>query len=790
MAYIDRAPVVNHVITPEGSPGVKYIFATRNEGKLREYQRILGEPVVGFNLGVDEIQAAPEKVLERKAQVARQAFNGRPIFVEDTALKLPIFNNTLDAYADQLTSVPANRALLAEMAHAKGQTQATFRVGIAYDDGKQVHTWAQEWSGHIADKPRGTNGFGFDDIFIPDGQVAVDGTAIPDGQGKTYAEMTDEEKDRYSPRRLALEVLRDSHTDLQPQVFGLQEPSHYQTEALDVERLTANPVALQHAYNLEMLADHEPRPDLSVGERKAYHEEQISGGELTRYVTDPESASLGLLILDMDKRTSVTGKSLRLATDDSGNLTFWQKGDEAMRMAIAARTLEFQEHHNEETYAQIRAMMQSIREGVPAVARRSNVKSPVVEKLLEFARALPKGMDEEDAWQAIEDHGQELVYGTAAINELGYARQSSDRLLSRTGAAHSGLFLDATGIPSSLYALGGMPPVTGWKDVLVTSALSYMRSYIPRNSIYAGNVDLQIRLFEEAKSDIQALGLPGDIEEICLAQIGVSIGCEDPEGIVRDVARMKEAGVKAVRIYTTNPDKRTVDTAQAIHDAFGDDITICVGPIVDVEQARKLVQAGVKILYAGHGGGENCTSLAGGGAANSLELAYKMSLDPDFNEVAIGLEGGTGSAIGGLLGMVDVISLNRRGVAGGVELGGLFVQHSNGEVVQPYHGSASPQTQWIEGIVNPTIRARRVDAAGRLRNVEGGPGFAAAERHINSIVDRWHEARMLAGRALADQDSRSIGELRQHIAEEGYAQHRIITGNAQAIAGRHPNGNK
>jgi hypothetical protein len=120
--------------------------------------------------------------------------------------------------------------------------------------------------------------------------------------------------------------------------------------------------------------------------------------------------------------------------------------------------------------------------------------------------------------------------------------------------------------------------------------------------------------------------------------------------------------------------KNGIETSDRIRNKIGNDGRICVGPTVDIEQSLRLIDKNISanILLNGHGGGENCTSLAGGGAADALELVYLMSINPEFNKTAIGLEGGTGTSFGALLGMVDVVS-NRRGIAAGIEAGSLYM---------------------------------------------------------------------------------------------------------------------
>lgn len=565
------------------------------------------------------------------------------------------------------------------------------------------------------------------------------------------------------------EIVNSITTKPSVPIFQLPEPDKLRIEAVREEKLNFEK-AVQFAFDLECLAGVTPNPEFRVEKMPPYYEIQYADGHIKRYVSNLDSASIGLIITPWDKAVDLYGNPRRLQLTKEGDVIFWQMGKEAVRLALASRAQEFLQFHNEAVYEYLRSLVS----GDLQISKRSNTQSLVIEKLLDVIR---------------DKEGNMIFHKTAATQELGYTRIFSDREMSRKKPRTKGLILNSVGVPSSLFAIGGMPPVSGFRDVLVTAAMSFMRSDIPRNSIFVKNPDLQIKLFQQAKEAIESYGLPKDIEKIVIAQIGISVGCEDPKQIAKDVLKFKKAGCSSVRIYTTNTDYRTVETARRIREVVGEDFTICVGPIVDLYQAKQLVypNIGVNILLAGHGGGENCTSLAGGGTANSLELLYSMYLDPDFNNTAIGLEGGTGDEIGALLGMLDVISLNRRGIAGGIETGGLFVEHTNGKVAQPYHGSASAITLWKEAVFNPYVARSRFNNAGRLEDVEGKPNYTFKPASVNSVVEDFADRRMFVGRALADQDVQSIGGLRENISVNGH-NHRIVTSDAAFIAAEHRNG--
>lgn len=459
---------------------------------------------------------------------------------------------------------------------------------------------------------------------------------------------------------------------------------------------------------------------------------------------------------------------MRLDLDEDGKPIFWKMEDRAIQKAIAARIQEFYWHHNEKMYSHIRQLQ---KEGINT--HRTNRRIPIFEELL--------GMQSQES--LTEDSETEKQTSTRACtsSELGYVRISSDEKMSRKESA-SKLFLNACGVPSSIFSLGCMPPTSGFVDMITTAAMSYVSSHIPRNSIYAEGPEIQIKLFEKAKDKIKRVNLPEDIEEIVLKQIGIAIGCNNPDKVIKEVEQMYDAGCRSFRIETTSTDPRAFEIARAIRAMYGDEIILTIFA-VDYKQAKKFIAPDIQTnrILVGHGQGENCTSLGAGGAPNALEVLYQMYLDPDFNDTAIGLEGGTGQRIGGLLGIVDIISKSR--LNGTIEKGRLFVQ-KKGDPHEPYHGSASAITQLIECEVNPVIAKQRRSLAGRLRSVEGLHNYVEKRRNIDSLVELLHDLRSAAGLALADQGAKSLCELREIIGLNGFNL-QIIPQAALAIAEEH-----
>ncbi|OGG12711.1 hypothetical protein A3D77_03850 [Candidatus Gottesmanbacteria bacterium RIFCSPHIGHO2_02_FULL_39_11] len=753
---------VRRISDGDATPGV-LSFASSNGSKLEEIRRILEREVIGRDLGVPEIQdESPDKVIEAKAREARRRNGGKAIAVEDSSFSLFGLDMLPGPYADSFTNTPSKRQRLTDLLNIipNADKRAVFQVLIAIDDGRNVHIRRGVTTGTIASELRGSNGFGFDDMFIPDGQEV---------QNRTFGEMNPEEKDRYSPRRKALEELRDNPFQISTVVFQLPEPYTLQTEAVKPDLLNSETIRT-HVWSLRQF---EGRVDLAdpwkVPKRTPYTEVPVGGAtkNIRRYVTDPNSADLGIIITPFDTAVDLQGRPRRLEVESDGSPVFWEMGDEAVRMAIAARAVEFGKNHNTKTYDRLRAMVK----GELVIPPRANKRSPVIEEVLKI----------------VNNEGKSVVIKTPALRELGIERTTSQHNMSRSDSADNGLFVMVGGVPCSLFSLGGMPPVTGWRDVLTTSALSHMDSYIPHNSIFAGHFEKQLQLFHEACKVIYRLHLPPDIEEMAIKHIGIAVGTEEPDRMRSKVKQIQDAGCSSMRVYTTNPDIRTITSAEVIRQTAGENMRICVGPTVDHDQIVQLNNPNIRINKAliGHGAGENCTSLEAGEAANALEILYACQLDPGLNNVALGLEGGVGWAVGPLIGMVDTISLNKRGIAGGIEMGGLFVQYKDGSVGAPYWGTASPLNQHVEAAGDKEIAKKRLDEAGRLINNEGKPNYWFKDRSVNSIVDNWHKARMLAGRALADMGVKSIAKLREKITKEGFSMLRLVTPESAELASAH-----
>ncbi|MCS6927737.1 MAG: non-canonical purine NTP pyrophosphatase [Candidatus Binatia bacterium] len=170
-------------------------FVTSSPQKLAEVERLLGRSLQQVALPLDEIQAiALEPVIAHKA---RQAYGilGSPVLVEDTGLSFAAWNGLPGALIKWFLSALGTEGIC-KLLRDETNRVATATTLFAYYDGTTYQVFSGVVSGLVPQFPRGAAGFGWDAIFQPLGSV------------RTFAEMTPEEKDRFSMRRLALEQLR------------------------------------------------------------------------------------------------------------------------------------------------------------------------------------------------------------------------------------------------------------------------------------------------------------------------------------------------------------------------------------------------------------------------------------------------------------------------------------------------------------------------------------------------------------------------------------------------------
>ena len=167
-------------------------FVSNNESKLDEYRLLLDMPnLLRAPMSKAESSTTNLDELVREKCEKASLYVEPPLFVEHTALGIVALKGFPGVITGQTLSMTSNAQLLDMIAKQAGENRrAIARIAIGYlpAAGSKVHVVEAETPGYISSEPRGANGFGWDEIFVPE------------GESKTYAEMTLEEKNRTSMR--------------------------------------------------------------------------------------------------------------------------------------------------------------------------------------------------------------------------------------------------------------------------------------------------------------------------------------------------------------------------------------------------------------------------------------------------------------------------------------------------------------------------------------------------------------------------------------------------------------
>lgn len=188
----------------------KIVAATNNQGKIKEIKEILKDyeiltlKEINCEIEVEEDQDSFEGNAKKKAQEVAKLIN-MPCMADDSGLCIEAFNgwpgiHTARFLGESATDWQKNEAILEKMKGLKGEERrAKVECIVAYYENGKFIIGKGEVQGKIAEKQRGERGFGFDPIFELE-------------NGKTYAEITQEEKNAISHRKRALENLEKQLT--------------------------------------------------------------------------------------------------------------------------------------------------------------------------------------------------------------------------------------------------------------------------------------------------------------------------------------------------------------------------------------------------------------------------------------------------------------------------------------------------------------------------------------------------------------------------------------------------
>jgi non-canonical purine NTP pyrophosphatase (RdgB/HAM1 family) len=171
-----------------------FVLVTGNDDKWREAQRILGRPLAREKLDLPEIQAATTAdVALHKARAGYERL-GRPVIVEDSGVELRAFGGFPGPFIKYWEAL-GGLASICRAAAGAGDRAVTAVCVLGVCTAEEAYVVEGRCEGTLAEHPRGGGGFGWDAIFVPQGDA------------RTFGEMSAEEKDRVSHRRRAWEAL-------------------------------------------------------------------------------------------------------------------------------------------------------------------------------------------------------------------------------------------------------------------------------------------------------------------------------------------------------------------------------------------------------------------------------------------------------------------------------------------------------------------------------------------------------------------------------------------------------
>lgn len=188
---------------------MKIVLASNNPDKVKEVKEILGPLGIevfslkdlGIKIEIEEDQSTFEGNARKKARTVFE-LTGLPTIADDSGLMVEALNGEPGVYSSRYAGEEHNyeknnQKLLQELKNKPEPHRAKFVCFINYITETEDEIFIGETSGEILKEPRGTNGFGYDPLFKPD------------GFDKSYAELPSEIKNKISHRYKALVKFRN-----------------------------------------------------------------------------------------------------------------------------------------------------------------------------------------------------------------------------------------------------------------------------------------------------------------------------------------------------------------------------------------------------------------------------------------------------------------------------------------------------------------------------------------------------------------------------------------------------
>ncbi len=226
--------------------------ATGNAGKLKEIRRILeaqghqvkSQKELGITLEPEETGATFAENALIKARAICQA-SGLPTLADDSGLMVDALGGEPGVYSARYCGRHGddeanNDKLLERLAGVEeGKRSAKFVSAVCFclPEGEHI-TFLGECPGRVIFERRGTGGFGYDPLFVPDQVGLAEGGVRPNTEGRTYAQLEAFEKDAISHRGKAMAKLDQ---DLAAFLSRRQATLFERNEKFDGDKLIRTP---------------------------------------------------------------------------------------------------------------------------------------------------------------------------------------------------------------------------------------------------------------------------------------------------------------------------------------------------------------------------------------------------------------------------------------------------------------------------------------------------------------------------------------------------------------------
>jgi XTP/dITP diphosphohydrolase len=189
---------------------MKIVFATNNQHKLQEIRDILGSDFeivslndIGCHADIPETGSTLEENAHQKAQYVFDHYH-LSCFADDTGLEVEALNGAPGVHSaryaegtDHNSEANMDKLLreLGDTTHREARFRTVISLLLADGDTTSEHLFEGVVTGRIDTEKHGTEGFGYDPLFIPD------------GYDKSFAELGEETKNQISHRARAVKKL-------------------------------------------------------------------------------------------------------------------------------------------------------------------------------------------------------------------------------------------------------------------------------------------------------------------------------------------------------------------------------------------------------------------------------------------------------------------------------------------------------------------------------------------------------------------------------------------------------